>query len=857
MGNEPGFADRLPVAEVLGDLQGHLRDHPRCLLTAPPGSGKTTLVPASLLGLCPGRQVLVTEPRRLAARWAARRASAILGEEAGGTVGWHVRLERVGGERTRLWYLTEGMLLRRIVQDPRLTDVGLVVLDEFHERSLAGDLCLAWVRRLQQGPRPDLRLLVMSATMRLESLGEALEARTLRAGGRLFPVTVHHSDRPDRRPLPVRVAEAVEQAAGAVGGDLLVFLPGAREIREAMEAADPVGRRLGLSLEALHGEMSLAAQDRALAPRDRRKVVFTTNVAESSLTVPGVSGVIDSGLVRRPTWNPWSGVPGLQVGPACRQSLVQRAGRAGRTGPGTCWRLFPEKDFETRPEEDPPEVTRADLSETVLLLRALGVADPGCLPWLTPPPASAWAAAEDLLGRLGLRCPSGDLTDLGRLVARLPLHPRLGVLVAEAGRRGDLELGCGIAVLLAEGALRDRFEDTIVVSGAREEGRITSLAVRGPCPDPVEEALARWPGPSSVAGDRRGSDRLSLLRRELLGQASRAGPGPGHPGVPVDRETVGTRALLAAFPDRLTRVRRPPGSSREWELVWPLGGSSRVLEDGSFREGFYVVPEALDVEGSRWLRVGSARRVQDDDWLDVLLDDLRETREVRWVPEGERVEVLRCLWHGRLLLEERPDRGPCSEAEDLLARKVLEGDLASMGEAREDLEGLRARVAFVAARRPDLEWPPLDGNWQAAVVREACRGCRSLDEVRARGIAWTGTWTDRQREALRRLAPETILLPGGRRLRVRWRPGEPPSVASRIQDFFGMAQGPMLPEGGGPLRLHLLGPGGQAVQVTMDLASFWRDHYPAVAREMRRRYPRHSWPEDPARASPPAPGRSR
>jgi len=834
------------VADVLHDVREGLAEHPRCVLVAPPGSGKTSMVPQALLDLCPGRQVWVTEPRRLAARWAARRAAAVLREEAGETVGWHVRLERVGGERTRLWYLTEGMLIRRIVQDPQLRDTGLVVLDEFHERSLAGDLCLAWIRRLQQGPRRDLRLLVMSATLDLESLGRALEARTVQALGRRYDVELHHAARLDDRSLSVRVAEVVQEATGLPGVDLLVFLPGAREIREALEATRPLAERRGLRLEALHGEMALAAQDRALAPADRRKVVFATNVAESSLTVPGVTGVIDSGLVRRATWNPWTGLPGLEVGPACRHSLVQRAGRAGRTGPGTCWRLCSLRDFEQRPEEDPPEVLRADLSEAILLLRALGVRDPGDLPWLTPPSRAAWAAGEDLLRRLHLLGPSGDLSERGREVARLPLHPRLGVLVAEAGRLGDLDLGCGMAVLLSEGLLRDRFDPA---GGGR---------IPGPCPDPVEEALRRWPPGAHPRDVRSRDDRPSLWFRELRAIASRSLPGsvPGS-RPPGDRESLGSRALLAAFPDRLARVRRPPASRREWELVWPLGGASRVSDDGSFREGFYVVPEALQVEGAGWLRVGAARRVREDDWLEVLLEDLQETREVRWVPEGERVEAVRCLWYERLLLEERADREPSAEAEDLLARHMMERGPSCLARPGEDPEGLLARLAFLAARRPDLEWPPPDGDWLAEAIREACTGCRSLAEVRARGVRWTGAWTERQREALERLAPESVMLPGGRRLRVRWKVGEPPSVASRIQDFFGMSRGPVLPGDGSPLRLHLLGPGGQEVQVTTDLASFWREHYPALAREMRRRYPRHSWPDDPARASPPPPGRSR
>ncbi len=433
----------LPVDDVLPGVIEALRRRPVLVLAAPPGSGKTTRVPPAILdaGLCGQGEVIVVQPRRLAARMAARRVAAERGEAPGGTVGWKVRFEEVGGSSTRLWYVTEGVLVRRLLADPTLAGVGAVVLDEFHERSLDADLALALLRRLRAGPRPDLLLVIMSATLDAEGLAATLDATAVRAEGRRFDVAVEYAARPDARPLEARVAESVERLVAANHGDILVFLPGAAEIRRAREACADLARRSGRLVLPLHGDLPPEEQDRAVLPGDRPKVILATNVAETSITVEGVTAVVDSGLARRLVHSPWSGMPSLRVQPVSKASAEQRAGRAGRVRPGCCVRLFTRSEYDGRPDADAPEIARADLADAVLLLHAAGIEPATGVPWLDPPPRAALEAAEGLLQRLGLAGSDGRVTDLGVQVARLPAHPRLGRLVAEAAARGRLPEG--------------------------------------------------------------------------------------------------------------------------------------------------------------------------------------------------------------------------------------------------------------------------------------------------------------------------------------------------------------------------------------------------------------------------------
>jgi ATP-dependent helicase HrpB len=434
----------------LPELVATLRDGNRLVLEAPPGAGKTTAAAPAALPVVAG-EILVLEPRRLAARLAARRVADELGEAIGGTVGYQVRFEDVGGPRTRLRYVTEAILLRRLLVDPRLGGVGAVFLDEFHERHLAGDLALALLARLQRGARPDLRLAVMSATLDAAPVVAFLGGcPRLSSEGRAFPVDVEHLAQPDTRPLEEQVASAVRRlAAEKLDGDVLVFLPGAAEIARAHGAC---ARIPGLELATLHGDLPPAEQDRAVTPGPRPKVILSTNVAESSVTIPGVVAVVDSGLARVAAHDPWSGLPTLRVTRISRASATQRAGRAGRTRPGRCLRLYTKHDFETRALHDAPEVRRADLAEAALLLHALGERDLAAFGWFEAPDAAALAAASALLDRLGA-VHDGAPTPLGERLLKFPLHPRLGRLLVEAEGRGAGGDGALICALLGE---RDR-----------------------------------------------------------------------------------------------------------------------------------------------------------------------------------------------------------------------------------------------------------------------------------------------------------------------------------------------------------------------------------------------------------------
>src|SRR5918993_2830238 len=423
----------LPIDALLPDILASLREAPNLVVEAPPGAGKTTRVPPAMLdaGLAGGGEVWVLEPRRLAARMSARRVAEERGEQPGETVGYQVRFEEVASRRTRLRFLTEGVLTRRLLSDRRLSNVGAVVLDEFHERHLQADLALALLRRLQQSERPDLRLVVMSATLAPDPLARYLGGcAVLRSEGRRYEVEVEHLARADERPLAAQVERAARRLfASGRAGDALVFLPGAAEIRHAQRECAALATEFDLLVLPLHGELPAAEQDAAVRPSGRRKLILSTNVAETSVTVEGVAAVVDSGLARVATHSPWSGLPQLKVSRVSRASAVQRAGRAGRTREGRCLRLYTAQDFGARPAHETPEVRRLDLAESVLELRASGVGDVSGFEWFEPPAPEALEAAETLLRRLGATDAEGGVTTLGRSMLRLPLHPRLARIV--------------------------------------------------------------------------------------------------------------------------------------------------------------------------------------------------------------------------------------------------------------------------------------------------------------------------------------------------------------------------------------------------------------------------------------------
>lgn len=808
--------EALPIDEVLPRLLDVLRSDPAVVLEAPPGAGKTTRVPPALLGLVPG-DVIVLEPRRIAARAAAMRVAFELGERVGETVGYQVRFDEVASARTRVRFVTEGILARRLLADPKLAGVSALVLDEFHERHLPGDLTFALAQRLLSR----VKLVVMSATLDAAPLAEHLGAVTLRSEGRRFPVQIEHLEKPDERRLGDQVAAAVRKlTVSGTEGDVLVFLPGAAEIRHAMQACAEIAAARDLLLLPLHGDLPGDEQDRALTPARRRKVILSTNVAETSVTVPGVTAVVDSGLARIAGHSAWTGLPSLQVAKISRASATQRAGRAGRTAPGRALRLYTKHDFDSRPEHHAPEIERLDLAGTVLELRAAGI-DPERLPWLDPPPPASMQAAEELLKRLGLVV-AGEATALGRECARFPLHPRLSRLLMEAARRGFPAEGCAVAALLNERDLRRDREAPTGPSDVLE----------------LYDALRSGRGVDPQTARRVEQARDQLLR--ILGGAMRAQRSKERDAsVATGRDEALLVSVLAGFPDRVAKRR---GAS---EVLLAAGGAAQLARESAVREAELMV--AVDAEERR--DAGRSRAVVrlasaiEADWLlDLQPDFLREETQLVWEPSRERVETTSRLLYEKLVLEE--SRKPAQPSPDA-ARILLEH--AEGIPHPEALARLQARLALARTSVPDL--PELD---VPRALADAAAGFVSLSDLRAADLQLVD---GRTCAVLDRLVPEQVALANGRKVRVEYVEGQPPAIRSRLQDFFGAARGPSICDGRVPLTLHLLAPNGRAQQVTQDLAGFWQRHYPSVRRELMRKYPRHSWPEDGATASPPPQGR--
>ncbi len=850
----------LPIDPLLPEVLRCLEASPRLVLEAPPGAGKTTRVPPALLDATGAGEILVLEPRRLSARLSARRVAAERGERLGELVGYSVRFEDVSSPRTRLRYVTEGVLLRRLVDDPELGGVAAVVLDEFHERHLATDLALALLRRLQLTARGDLKLVVMSATIAAEAVAHHLDdCPRLKSEGRTFPIAIEHLERPDERPLEKQIVSAVRRIVREEdSGDILVFLPGAGEIRRAAEALDPLASETGVQVLPLHGDMPLAEQVRAVDPSSRRKVVLSTNVAESSITIDGVSAVVDSGLSRVATHSPWTGLPKLAVAKISRASAAQRAGRAGRTRAGRVLRLYTQGDLTARPEYDTPELLRLDLSEPLLTLHGAGVANPGELPWLDAPPRAALEAAETLLSQLGALEKDGRLSALGRRLLAFPVHPRLARLIAEGERSGVAETACLIAALLGEREIRVQARTSF---GRGPGGGARLDPTRGPSDllelvDRFDEAEGSGFDASALRSlglDARAVKAVDQARRKLEQKARNRGPSP-------DGSEAAERALLACvlagFPDRVARRRRP--GSRE--LVLRSGaaaelGESSVVHDAELMVAVEIEERAaIGRSGKSVVRLASAIEAE---WLlDSYSELLDSESELTWNPQTERVDLVSRVVCGSVVLDESRAPAASSEAAGaVLCRAALAAGPARFG--AEAFASLSSRIELLRAHFTGADFGSGDGAGFAAALEHACRDRVSFAELEANGLASVLEQSLGPREIglLRQHAPERITLPGGRSVEVHYEPGKPPWVESRLQDFFGMAETPRLCAGRVPLTLHLLAPNQRAVQVTSDLEGFWQRHYPQIRRELMRRYPRHSWPEDGRHAEPPRPRR--
>ncbi len=837
----------LPVEQALPQLATALRGHGCLVLTAEPGAGKTTRVPLFLseaLAL-PG-EVIVTEPRRLAARLAASYVATLSGSPLGKRVGYSVRFEEVASAETKVRYVTEGILLRRLVAEPGLPKVSCVVLDEFHERHLATDELLTLLAELRRR-RPDLLLVVMSATLDPAPLQTFLGGCPhVHVPGKSYPLTVVHDAEVDDRPLEKRVTSAVRQALRShEQGDVLVFLPGTSEIfaaQDALNAAD-----LGVTVCPLYGELPLEAQRLAVTASSKRRVVLSTNVAESSVTVDGVRIVVDTGLSKVAAVSPWSGRSVLRTEPISKNSAVQRAGRAARQGPGTVYRLYPEARFKTLSDHDSPEIERTDLAPLLLDLAALGVPDPLALPWLCPPPIPALNAASALLAQLGA-ISDGRLTAVGQYIADSPLPPRCARVLLEGKRLGIEEHARLAVALLSERDVRTRDQRTNDLP--TEQSDLVERIDRTLECDFGRQRPAFGVDRARLAAVRRVFDQLAPRRRKADENDEYLSPD--------ERDERLGKALLAGFGDRVAKRK----TERGCELVLRDGSSARLSEQSVVRVAPFVI--ALDVDdqlrGKTTTPVVRLASAVEPEWLlEAFSDAIDAVEELVFDVQKQRVESSSRLTLGSVTLEEsRLPAKPSAEAGALLFAYARNQRAQLFGKDSR-VDNLRHRLRLLAQYEPNLGLPAAQEWDDEALLRHACEERTSFAELEHLDF---GAWvveqlTPPQLAALHTLCPERVQLKTGHSLEVHYEYDKPPWIQSRIQDFFGQDKTPRVLRDKVPLTIHLLAPNKRPVQVTNDLESFWTRHYATVRKELRQRYPKHHWPEDGRVAEAPPPGKLR
>ena len=818
-----------PAEKTIPAVAAALRANRPAVLQAPPGSGKTTCVPPALLGerFLAGKKILMLEPRRLAARMAATYIAGRFGEPPGGVVGYSVRLERKVSPRTRLEILTEGLLARRFLDDPELGDAGLVIFDEFHERSLACDTAFAMALDVRAALRPDLRILVMSATLDGEAVARHLgpDAEIVTAEARAYPVETRFLEtRPQTGTAELAASAAWRAAAELPEGDLLVFLPGEREISRTAEILrgfqsggsfaagareNPRGRWI---VAPLYGALPREEQDAAVAPAPPgvRKIILATSIAETSLTIPGVRGVVDSGEMRVPRFSPESGMSRLATERVTRDRADQRRGRAGRTAPGVCWRLWTAAEDAALAPSAPPEILNADLAPLALQCAAWGVREPDGMPWMTPPPHAAWKQARDLLAALGATGADGAITRHGREMSAFPVHPRLSHAMISAAARGAGGRAAFIAALMEECA-----------GGAQQ--RETDM-----------RRLA-----SAHGGAQRRAAELARRWARLLGRDSRT------PGI-----TDGGITALA-FPDRLAK-KRAPGL-----FTLSCGRNARMDPSDPLAQEDYLACAILsDAQGDAVVRL--AAPIDAGEAKELFAPSIVESSIVRWDRRTDSVAAVFRRSIGHVVVEERPERNPPPEK---ISAAFMEGiavkGVRNMPCWTPELRQLQARILFLRRTMPEGCWPDVSdeamqkdaetffGGFTAGLSR-----WRDLKDFDMKGVfraaaALSGAdW-----RTLDKFAPAKLEMPSGSCATVHYEEPEP-FVAVRLQETFGLGKTPEIAGGRVPVLMKLLSPAMRPVQITKDLAGFWREGYALVRKEMRGRYPKHYWPEDPASAIP-------
>jgi ATP-dependent helicase HrpB len=855
----------LPVAAVLPPLREALAAKGSAVLVAPPGAGKTTLVPLALLD-APWRgdgRIVLLEPRRLAARAAARRMAALLGEEVGGTVGYAMRMDNRTSARTRILVVTEGVLSRMILDDPELPGVAAVLFDEFHERSLDGDFGLALALDVQGALRPDLRLLVMSATLDGARVARLLAgAPVIESEGRAFPVEIRYRERTAGEPVEDAMARAIRAALADEQGSVLAFLPGQREIERT---AERLRGRLGeaVDIAPLYGQLDAKAQDAAIRPppHGRRKVVLATAIAETSITIDGVRVVIDSGLSRLPHYEPAAGLTRLETVRVSRASADQRAGRAGRTQPGLAIRLWRAEQTAALPAFTPPEIFAADLSRLVLDCAAFGVADPASLAFLDPPPGPALAEAKALLSALDAIDQAGRLTEAGAAMRGLALPVRLAHMVAAAGKVGQAREAAELAVLLTERGLggdspdlerrlmRFHNEKSPRANAARQLAAGLARDA-SPLPDAPKAPPPLTPPPKGGdhAGSRPGAKSPSSPGHKMRGGVRGAVP-PSNAGVSAQAhigKTIGA-LLLHAWPDRVAKAR---GERGRFVLA---NGSGAVLDaaDPLAGETWLVV---ADLQGkARDARITAAAAVDEEAVRAILGHRIEARRETAFDPDKRAVRLRETERLGALVLAERTLPAPSGADADAAILDAVRAHGLSLLPWSKETESLRARLGWLH-RGLGAPWPDVSDaallerldEWLAPFLA----GEASLAAL-APGTLATGLMAlvphDLQRR-LDALAPTHFDAPSGSRVPIRY-DSDAPVLAIRVQELFGLDRHPSIAGGAVPLTLELLSPAHRPIQTTRDLPGFWRGSWADVRADMRGRYPKHAWPENPLLAA--------
>jgi ATP-dependent helicase HrpB len=853
----PGLmADRLPIYEIEPALLAGVRSHRRLIVSAPTGSGKSTQVPQMLLdnGLLGDGQVVILQPRRLATRLLASRVAWERKVDLGRQVGYQIRFENVTSPETRIRFVTEGVLLRQMVQEPNLRGVSTLIFDEFHERHLYGDITLAQALELQGTTRPDLNVLVMSATLDSAKLEDYLKpCNVLESLGRVHPVEIRYMGSPaylDKRPVWEQAAEAFESYVRSGGqGDVLVFMPGGFEISQTIDAIRHSDESRGFILLPLHGELAPNDQDAAVARYEKRKVVVATNVAETSLTIDGIRCVIDSGLARIPRYDPYRGINTLLIEKISQASADQRAGRAGRTAPGVCMRLWSREEHGHRLQQELPEVKRLDLAEVVLTLKAAGVKDLRKFRWLEPPEEQALAHAEELLTDLGaLETPKAEdtiscITALGRQMLAFPLHPRYARMLIAAQQYGCVYQACLVAALTQgrDLLLRNvdkniaRNREDLLGEKAGSDFWILMRAYTYASKNDFRIEACRRLGIHAVTARQVGplfQQFLEIARREKLDAAPKEVP-----------DQALHKCILTAFSDRVAR--RLDSGTLRCELVH---GRRGVLARESVVQSppLFVAAEVREVEGKDKTvnTLLSLATAIEESWLRELFpDDFTGAPRVFYDSTTRRVYAEEQLRFRDLVIgTRRIEPPPLDAAGELLAQEVISGRV-TLSDWDDAAEQWILRLNLLGRWCPELGLPPIGDEDRKHLVQQVCHGTFTYKEIKDKPVKpMLKNWlSGAQQELLDKHAPERLSLSNGRTPKVVYDSTNPPHISIRIQELFGVNKTPAIAMGRTPVLVHILAPNHRPVQITQDLASFWREQYPKVKQELQRKYPKHEW----------------